>query len=85
MFKKSGDKNKELREENRALKMENIRLKNELESIKSREKTLNKLIVDCELLKKEWEENLKEAKSAKDNFNNLYREVRTISNKYTQS
>lgn len=84
MFKKSVDKNRELREEIRVLKMENIRLKNELESIKSREKTLNKLIVDCELLKKEWEENLKEAKAAKDSFNNLYRELRAVSDKYTQ-
>ena len=84
MFKKSVDKNRELREEIRVLKMENIRLKNELESIKSREKTLNKLIVDCELLKKEWEENLKEAKAAKDSFYNLYRELRAVSDKYTQ-
>lgn len=81
MFKKSEDKNKELREEIRVLKMENIRLKNELESIKSRGETLNKLIIDCELLKKEWEDNLKEAKAAKDSFNNLYREVRATINR----
>lgn len=82
MFKKKSDK--DLHEENRELKIENIRLKNELESIKKREEALNKLIVDCELLKKEWEDNIKEARAAKDNFENLYREVRTVFNKNTK-
>ena len=75
MFKKKSDK--DLREENRELKIENIRLKNELEVYKAREDKLNKLIVDSELLKKEWEENIKEARIAKDNFENLYREIRS--------
>lgn len=75
MFKKKSDK--DLREENRELKVENVRLKNELESIKKREETLNKLIVDSELLKREWEENIKEARIAKDNFENLYREIKS--------
>lgn len=74
MFKKKSDK--DLREENRELRIENIRLKNELEVYKSREDKLNKLIVDSELLKKEWEENIKEARIAKDNFENLYREIK---------
>ena len=75
MFKKKSDK--DLHEENRELKIENIRLKNELEVYKSREDKLNKLIVDSELLKREWEENIKEARIAKDNFENLYREVKS--------
>lgn len=75
MFKKKSDK--DLREENRELRIENIRLKNELEVYKSREDKLNKLIVDSELLKKEWEDNIKEARIAKDNFENLYREIRS--------
>ena len=74
MFKKKSDK--DLHEENRELKIENIRLKNELEVYKSREDKLNKLIVDSELLKKEWEDNIKEARIAKDNFENLYREIK---------
>ena len=74
MFKKKSDK--DLREENRQLRIENIRLKNELEVYKSREDKLNKLIVDSELLKKEWEDNIKEARIAKDNFENLYREIK---------
>lgn len=79
MFKKKSDK--DLREENRELKIENIRLKNELEAYKAREDKLNKLIVDSELLKREWEENIKEARIAKDNFENLYREIRSLSYK----
>ena len=79
MFKKKIEQN--LREENRELKIENIRLKNELEVYKSREDKLNKLIVDSELLKKEWEDNIKEARIAKDNFENLYREIRSLSYK----
>ena len=79
MFKKKSDK--DLHEENRELKIENIRLKNELEVYKSREDKLNKLIVDSELLKKEWEDNIKEARIAKDNFENLYREIRSLSYK----
>lgn len=75
MFKKKIEQN--LREENRELKIENIRLKNELEVYKSREDKLNKLIVDSELLKKEWEDNIKEARIAKDNFENLYREIKS--------
>lgn len=75
MFKKKSDK--DLREENRELKIENIRLKNELEAYKAREDKLNKLIVDSELLKREWEENIKEARIAKDNFENLYREIKS--------
>ena len=75
MFKKKSDK--DLREENRELRIENIRLKNELEVYKSREDKLNKLIVDSELLKKEWEDNIKEARIAKDNFENLYREIKS--------
>ena len=75
MFKKKSDK--DLHEENRELKIENIRLKNELEVYKSREDKLNKLIVDSELLKKEWEENIKEARIAKDNFENLYKEIKS--------
>ena len=75
MFKKKSDK--DLREENRELRIENIRLKNELEVYKSREDKLNKLIVDSELLKREWEENIKEARIAKDNFENLYREIKS--------
>ena len=75
MFKKKSDK--DLREENRELKIENIRLKNELEAYKAREDKLNKLIVDSELLKKEWEENIKEARIAKDNFENLYKEIKS--------
>ena len=75
MFKKKSDK--DLHEENRELKIENIRLKNELEVYKSREDKLNKLIVDSELLKKEWEDNIKEARIAKDNFENLYREIKS--------
>ena len=74
MFKKKSDK--DLCEENRKLKIENIRLKNELEVYKAREDKLNKLIVDSELLKKEWEDNIKEARIAKDNFENLYREIK---------
>ena len=74
MFKKKSDK--DLHEENRELKIENIRLKNELEVYKAREDKLNKLIVDSELLKKEWEDNIKEARIAKDNFENLYREIK---------
>lgn len=74
MFKKKSDK--DLHEENRELKIENIRLKNELEAYKAREDKLNKLIVDSELLKREWEENIKEARIAKDNFENLYREIK---------
>ena len=66
-----------MHEENRELKIENIRLKNELEAYKAREDKLNKLIVDSELLKKEWEENIKEARIAKDNFENLYREIKS--------
>ena len=79
MFKKKSDK--DLREENRELKIENIRLKNELEAYKAREDKLNKLIVDSELLKREWEENIKEARIAKDNFENLYREIKSLSYK----
>ena len=79
MFKKKLDK--DLHEENRELRIENIRLKNELEVYKSREDKLNKLIVDSELLKKEWEDNIKEARIAKDNFENLYREIRSLSYK----
>ena len=79
MFKKKSDK--DLCEENRELKIENIRLKNELEVYKAREDKLNKLIVDSELLKKEWEENIKEARITKDNFENLYREIRSLSYK----
>lgn len=79
MFKKKSDK--DLHEENRELRIENIRLKNELEVYKSREDKLNKLIVDSELLKKEWEDNIKEARIAKDNFENLYREIRSLSYK----
>ena len=79
MFKKKSDK--DLHEENRELKIENIRLKNELEVYKAREDKLNKLIVDSELLKREWEENIKEARIAKDNFENLYREIRSLSYK----
>lgn len=79
MFKKESDK--DLRKENRELKIENIRLKNELEAYKAREDKLNKLIVDSELLKKEWEDNIKEARIAKDNFENLYREIRSLSYK----
>ena len=79
MFKKKSDK--DLREENRKLRIENIRLKNELEAYKAREDKLNKLIVDSELLKREWEENIKEARIAKDNFENLYREIRSLSYK----
>lgn len=75
MFKKKSDK--DLHEENRELKIENIRLKNELEIYKAREDKLNKLIVDSELLKKEWEENIKEARIAKDNFENLYKEIKS--------
>lgn len=75
MFKKKSDK--DLREENRELKIENIRLKNELEAYKAREDKLNKLIVDSELLKREWEENIKEARIAKDNFENLYKEIKS--------
>lgn len=75
MFKKKSDK--DLREENRELKIENIRLKNELEVYKAREDKLNKLIVDSELLKKELEENIKEARIAKDNFENLYKEIKS--------
>lgn len=79
MFKKKSDK--DLREENRELRIENIRLKNELEVYKAREDKLNKLIVDSELLKREWEENIKEARIAKDNFENLYREIKSLSYK----
>ena len=75
MFKKKSDK--DLHEENRELKIENIRLKNELEVYKAREDKLNKLIVDSELLKREWEENIKEARIAKDNFENLYKEIKS--------
>ena len=75
MFKKKSDK--DLREENRKLRIENIRLKNELEAYKAREDKLNKLIVDSELLKREWEENIKEARIAKDNFENLYKEIKS--------
>lgn len=78
MFKKKLDK--DLHEENRELRIENIRLKNELEVYKAREDKLNKLIVDSELLKKEWEENIKEARIAKDNFENLYREIKSSLN-----
>lgn len=78
MFKKESDK--DLRKENRELKIENIRLKNELEAYKAREDKLNKLIVDSELLKREWEENIKEARIAKDNFENLYREIKSSLN-----
>ena len=79
MFKKKSDK--DLREENRKLRIENIRLKNELEAYKAREDKLNKLIVDSELLKREWEENIKEARIAKDNFENLYKEIKSLSYK----
>ena len=79
MFKKKLDK--DLHEENRELRIENIRLKNELEVYKAREDKLNKLIVDSELLKKEWEDNIKEARIAKDNLENLYREIRSLSYK----
>ena len=45
------------------------------ELLQARIEELDKFISDCSQLKKEWEERIKEAKQARDNYNSLIREL----------
>ena len=47
----------------------------EEERLQERIKELEQIIYECTQLKEEWEERIKEAKQARDNYNFLIREL----------